>query len=56
MSELQDKRCLACEGGVKPLSTAEKDKLLKQIDKGWEVNEDYSELSCDFKFKNYYQS
>ncbi len=56
MSDLQDKRCLACEGGVKSLSTAEKNKLLKQINQRWVVNEDYSELSSDFKFKNYYQT
>lgn len=56
MSDLKDKHCLACEGGVKPLSTDQKKTFLKQLDKNWVVNEDYSELSRDFRFKNYYQT
>lgn len=56
MSGLLAKRCLACEGGVKPLSVEEKKELLKQIDPSWSVNESYTLLSKDFKFKNYYET
>ena len=53
MSELQAKRCLACEGGVKPMSRAEMDKLLLQIP-SWELNAEGGELSRRFAFKNFY--
>lgn len=56
MNQLQNKHCLACEGGVKPMDTSEKQDLLNKIDKAWKVNDDYTELSRDFKFKNYYET
>lgn len=56
MSGLLAKRCLACEGGVKPLTHDEKNDLLKQIDPSWIVNDDYTEITKDFKFKNYYET
>jgi 4a-hydroxytetrahydrobiopterin dehydratase len=56
MSGLLAKRCLACEGGVKPLTVDEKQELMNQLDKAWLVNDDYTKLSRDFKFKNYYET
>jgi len=56
MSDLLSKRCMACEGGAKPISVEEKQKLLKQIDKEWVVNDDYTLISKNFKFKNYYET
>lgn len=56
MSGLLAKRCMACEGGVKPLTIEEKNELQKQIDKDWKVNENYTLLSKDFKFKNYFET
>lgn len=56
MNGLHAKRCLACEGGVKPLTVDQKNDLQKQIDDSWLVNEAYDELSQDFKFKNYYET
>lgn len=53
MSELQTKRCLACEGGVKPMSRAEMDNLLLQLP-SWELNQEAVELSRRFSFKNFY--
>jgi 4a-hydroxytetrahydrobiopterin dehydratase len=56
MNGLLAKRCLACEGGVKPLTVNEKQELLKQVDKAWLANDDYTKLSRNFKFKNYYET
>ena len=56
MSGLLAKRCLACEGGVKPISVEDKKALLKEINSAWAVNDDYTLLSQDFKFKNYYET
>lgn len=56
MNGLLAKRCLACEGGAKPLTVEEKKDLIKQIDTAWLVNDDYTKLTRDFKFKNYYET
>lgn len=56
MSGLLAKRCMACEGGVKPLSVEEKEALLKQVDSSWLVDEGYTVLCREFKFKNYYET
>jgi 4a-hydroxytetrahydrobiopterin dehydratase len=56
MNGLLAKRCIACEGGAKPLSIEEKKSLLKEIDKEWSVNDNYTEISRNFKFKNYYET
>lgn len=53
MSELQTKHCLACEGGVKPLTRVEIDKLLSQTP-SWAVNDEATELRRRFTFKNFY--
>ncbi len=49
------KRCLACEGGVSPLSEQQTQKLLGQIN-SWAVNADSKELYRDFRFNDYYQT
>lgn len=55
MSELQSKHCLACEGGVKPLTRDEITKLLAQIP-AWEVNADGTAISRRYTFKNFYHT
>ena len=54
MSNLKEKTCKPCEGGVEPLKKDEVDKLLKKIE-GWSVNEDYTEISRTVGLKNYYR-
>lgn len=53
MTELHEKRCLACEAGVKPLNREEINVLLAQIPE-WTVNEDATKISRRFTFKNFY--
>ena len=53
MSDLKNKTCKACEGGVQPLAPEQADALLKQLD-GWERNG--NQISRTFTFKNYYQT
>ena len=52
--ELTTKRCLPCEGGVKPLNKTEITALLEKTS-GWTLNE-AGEITRDFKFKNYYHT
>ncbi len=55
MTELQEKRCMACEAGVPPLTKDKIAELLKKIP-GWELNNDNKKISRRFEFKNFYKT
>lgn len=52
MSDLAQKKCVACEGGMPPLNKVEAEVLLKQV-KGWTLSGDARWLSKEFKFKDF---
>lgn len=52
-SELLQKSCKPCEGGVPPLDAKKAEDMLKQIPE-WQLKEDFIER--EFKFKNYYHT
>ena len=55
MADLLKQRCLPCEGGVKPLSETEAQKLLAQV-QDWQLNKNAAEIQRNFKFKNFYET
>ena len=58
MTELFNKKCIPCEGGISGFDITEIHKYLKMVD-GWEVKPDKSEiyyLIKEFKFKNFLES
>ena len=58
MSDLDQKNCIPCRGGIPPFDISEIHKYLKQVD-GWNVkqNEDKNYfLEKDFKFQNFFES
>ena len=58
MSNLKDKKCLPCEGGVIPFDISEIHKYQKKVD-GWEIIKNEKEiffLNKRFNFKNFLQS
>ena len=58
MSDLLDKKCVPCEGGVKAFDISEIHKYQKKVD-GWDViknKADNHELEKKFEFKNFLQS
>ncbi len=55
MKNLQNKKCIPCEGGVKPLTHEEAQKLLTQLD-GWELNNNATAISKTFPFKNFFRT
>ena len=58
MSDLSEKKCVACSGDIPPFNTAEIHKYLKKVD-GWDVknNDDESYyLIKNFKFENFEES
>tara|TARA_Y100000590_G_scaffold204235_1_gene231657 strand:+ start:212 stop:493 length:282 start_codon:yes stop_codon:yes gene_type:complete len=58
MSDLADKKCIPCHGGIPGFEITEIHKYLKMVD-GWEVKADDSKiyyLIKEFKFKNFLES
>ena len=58
MTDLSEKKCIPCEGGIPGFEITEIHKYLKMVD-GWQVKADDSEiyyLIKEFKFKNFLES
>ena len=58
MSNLEDKKCAPCEGGVIPFDISEIHKYQKKVD-GWDIFKDEKEiffLTKKFSFKNFIDS
>ena len=58
MTDLADKKCIPCEGGIPGFEITEIHKYLKMVD-GWEVKADDDKiyyLIKEFKFKNFLES
>ncbi len=52
MSDLAQKKCVACEGMVDPFVREEAVVLLKQVD-NWTLSDDAKSISKEFTFKNF---
>ena len=58
MSDLDEKKCVPCEGGVKAFDISEIHKYQKKVD-GWDIikdNKNIYTLQKKFTFKNFMQS
>ena len=58
MTDLDQKNCIPCRGGVLPFDISEIHKYLKRVD-GWDVKKNKNEtffLEKNFKFKNFLES
>ena len=58
MTDLADKKCIPCEGGIPGFEITEIHKYLKMVD-GWEVKADEDKiyyLIKNFKFNNFIES
>ena len=58
MSDLLNKKCVPCEGGVLPFDISEIHKFQKKVD-GWDISKDERKvfyLNKKFKFKNFLES
>jgi len=58
MSDLLNKKCVPCEGGIMPFDISEIHKYQKKVD-GWDITKDEHLiffLSKKFKFKNFLES
>ncbi len=55
MTNLSEKHCVPCEGGVPKLDAQTVKTYLKKIN-DWETNEDCTLIKRHFKFKDYYRT
>ena len=58
MSDLSEKKCIPCEGGIPAFDISEIHKYLKKVD-GWDVKNDENKnyfLLKEFKFNNFLDS
>ena len=55
MTDLADKRCVPCRGGVPPLAGQELDDLAAQLADGWEVVDGHH-LEKEYRFPNFRQA
>jgi len=55
MTELTNKRCVPCEGGVDALSAERARTLLEQLSE-WKISDDNREISRDVVFKGFYKT
>ncbi len=53
MSELAEKHCVPCEGGISPLTREESERYLKKLAPEWTLTPDAKEIRKDFKFKGF---
>jgi 4a-hydroxytetrahydrobiopterin dehydratase len=56
MSELTEKRCVPCEGGVDPLSREQAQALMKQLGPEWQLAGDGGSIRSEWKFRNFYHT
>jgi 4a-hydroxytetrahydrobiopterin dehydratase len=52
-TELVNRRCKPCEGGVEPLRTDQVSQLLLALDDEWSLSDDGLEISREFTFPAY---
>jgi len=56
MSELRNRKCAPCEGGTQPLSRAEAQALMQQLQPEWTLADDARSIRCELKFKNFFRT
>ncbi len=55
MTDLAEKQCVPCKGGVPPLKGGDLDKLRSQLNPSWKVIGEHH-LEREFKFSNFRQA
>ncbi|WP_455384510.1 4a-hydroxytetrahydrobiopterin dehydratase [Acidihalobacter prosperus] len=56
MSDLTQRHCAPCEGGVEPLPRDQAESLLTQLHADWSLSADGKEIAREFRFSNYYET
>ncbi len=55
MPDFSNKQCQHYEPGTPPLERQQAQGSLREL-QSWQLSDDAKEISCEYKFKNYYQT
>jgi 4a-hydroxytetrahydrobiopterin dehydratase len=56
MSNLSERKCVPCEGGVPPLTLSEAKALNAELHGDWKIADDVKSLKRSLKFKDFYRT
>jgi 4a-hydroxytetrahydrobiopterin dehydratase len=56
MTDLAQRKCKSCEGGVAPLTRGESERLLVELTTGWKLTPDANAIRREFAFKDFYRT
>jgi 4a-hydroxytetrahydrobiopterin dehydratase len=56
MSELAEKKCVPCEGGVAPLTREEAVRHGAKLAVGWRIADDAKAIHREFSFRDFYRT
>jgi 4a-hydroxytetrahydrobiopterin dehydratase len=56
MNDLTARTCVPCEGGVQPLSRAEAQELMQQLQPEWKLAQDAKSIASEWKFRNVFHT
>jgi 4a-hydroxytetrahydrobiopterin dehydratase len=56
MSNLGERKCKPCEGGVEPLTRAEAEELSAGLEDGWKIAPDAKSIRREFAFRDFYRT
>jgi 4a-hydroxytetrahydrobiopterin dehydratase len=56
MTQLADRRCEPCDGGIAPLTRAAADELLLRLDPAWVLDDKAASLRREFTFRDFYRT
>ncbi len=56
MTDLSQKKCVPCEGGVAPLTPAKAKLLRRELHEDWRLAKDSKSLKRSLKFKDFYRT
>ena len=56
MTDLSEKKCVPCEGGVAALTKAQAEELRTQLEAGWKLSDDARSIRREFSFKDFYRA
>jgi 4a-hydroxytetrahydrobiopterin dehydratase len=55
-TELAQRRCVPCEGGVQPLSRAAAEEVLMRLHEDWQLSTDGTSILREFRFKGFFRT
>lgn len=56
MTQLSERKCVPCEGGIAPLSAAEAGAYKAKVHADWKLDADAKAIRREFKFKDFYRT